>query len=111
MLKNVSHKNLYYNPLSQSSHIMITNAFYNGACILYVVYKEIIKSNTQNRKQIAKEMDFSANTEERRLLHAQVSDSNSGIMYLLVVLDTQRMKNWLLTLRSVYRYVMCILGG
>ena len=108
MLKNVSHKNSYYNPLSQSSHIMINNAFYNGACILYVVYKEIIKSN---RKQIAKEMDFCANTEERRLLQAQVLDSNSGIMYLLVVLDTQRMKNWLLTLRSVYRYVMCILGG
>ena len=108
MLKNVCHKNSYYNPLSQSSHIMITNAFYNEACILYVIYKEIIK---YNRKQKAKEMDFCANTEERRLLQAQVSDSNSSIMYLLVVLDTQRMKNWLLTLRSVYRYVMCILGG
>ena len=78
------------------------------ACSTRYLYKEIIKCN---RKQIGKEMDFCANTEERRLLHTQVSDSNSGIMYLLVVLDTQRMKNWLLTLRSVYRYVMCILGG
>ena len=101
-------KTRYYNPLLQSSYIMITNAFYDGACMQYLIYKEIIKPN---RKQIGKEMDFCANTEERRLLQAQVSDSNSGIMYLLVVLDTQRMKNWLLTLRSVYRYVMCILGG